>query len=76
MLIHREEYQTKELISALKKLEKAIQKVNKLGFVPFCGGGSAGVSIHTIEDWNSVEGFTNQNIVATLDNVLTEGGDY
>lgn len=33
-------------------------------------------AIHTKADWNSYEGFTNQNIVATLDNVLAEGGDY
>lgn len=76
MLIHDDKYNTKEVVKALTSLEKAIQKVNDLGLVPFCGGCWAGVSIHTKADWNSYEGFTNQNIVATLDNVLAEGGDY
>lgn len=48
------------------------------GFITKSGCCSKALSDTDImaEDWNSYEGFTNQNIVATLDNVLAEGGDY
>lgn len=73
MLIHDDKYNTKEVV---KSLEKSYTESERFRTCSFLWGCSAGVSIHTKADWNSYEGFTNQNIVTTLDNVLAEGGDY
>lgn len=70
MFIYKDEYDTKELRNALRRLEKAIKDINDMGFVPFCGGT---VNIHRKED---IYNFSNENVVASLDNVFAEGGDY
>lgn len=75
MLIYKDEYDTKELRNALRTLERAIRRVNDLGFVPYCGGSSSMVNIHSRDDW-TYRDFTNENMVASLDDVLAEGGDY
>lgn len=70
MIIYKPEYDTKELKSALRRLEKAIKDINSMGLVPFCGGG---VNIHKKTD---AYNFSNENVVAALDDVFAEGGDY
>lgn len=70
MFVYKDEYNTKEFRNALRRLEKAIKDINDMGFVPFCGGG---INIHCKED---AYNFSNENIIATLDGVFAEGGDY
>ena len=70
MYVYKDEYDTKEFRKALRRLEKAIKEINSMGFVLFCGGG---VNIHRKED---VYNFSNENVVAALDGVFAEGGDY
>lgn len=70
MYVYKDQYNTKEFRNALRRLEKAIKDINDMGFVPFCGGN---VNIHRKEDGCH---FSNENIVAVLDGVFAEGGDY
>lgn len=73
MIIHKDEYDTKELRSALRRMERAIKDINKMGLIPFCGMSTNGVNIHKIDD---IYNFSNNNVIASLDDVRVEGGDY
>lgn len=70
MFVYKDEYNTKEFRNVLRRLENAIKDINDMGFVPFCGGS---VNIHKKED---AYNFSNENIIASLDGVFAEGGDY
>lgn len=73
MIIYKDEYDTKELRSALRRMERAIKDINKMGLVPFCGMSNDGVNIHKIDDLYEL---SNNNVIASLDGVWAEGGDY
>lgn len=74
MLIHREYFDTKEIRSACRRLEKAIKDLNNLRLFPFCGQSAGTVCIHSLDERK--DGLTNGNCIATLDGVFADGGDY